>query len=226
MVDFPSLLPAECTLDILSLLEPHNLTAAIRVSSVWRWLAKPLLYRHVVIWSVAAMDALGRTITEVPDLGNLVQRVCVYMLEAKRGVADLERVVIARVLVRLPRLRTLHFHRWVPDPDFLDNAVKEAGIGDFQELTELAWGDESSLSLLPPDERLMHLWRLPAIRSLRVSLNEARVPLPEVWPMANTLQRLNLGFSFIAERAVGRLLQASPALRSLRYHRFFEEGES
>jgi F-box-like len=214
--DFVTLLPAECTEMILSLLTPHDLTAAMRVSSVWRHSAAPVLYRHAQIRSPEAMDALGRTVTEVPDLGNLVQRLCIHPgLSIDTG--DLEKAAAA-VVGRLPRLRALHFRGWAPEADFLHNAA-----GDFRELAELSW-DHCHMAQPELDEKLMHLWQLPAIRSLKAHLCTGDAPLDplrlEVWPTASTLCRLHLAVVFVAERLMGRLLRKSPALRILHYDRW------
>jgi hypothetical protein len=99
------------------------------------------------------MDALGETITKVPDLGNFVQRVCIIIDPGFSLETGALQNAAAGVVGRLPRLRALHFRRWAPDADFLQNAV-----GDFRELAELFWEqDHQGGSMLSLDERLIPL---------------------------------------------------------------------
>ncbi|THC93213.1 hypothetical protein EYZ11_007318 [Aspergillus tanneri] len=211
MADFPKQLPPECTNDVWSLLQPSDLLSVMRISSVWRRSAEPILYRRIDIRSLAGMAAFLRTAKERPDLASSVRYLCVHnVLTEDSNHVQFEGTFIS-ILERLPGLRRLHIYRWPSNVPVLAAAIQRTpGVAGLRGLKEIILEESDR-----PMDDLRPLWNLPVLESIQASVSEPQ-SMSGPWLISSTVTKLNLDSTIAEEGTIGLLLQALPGLKRFR----------
>lgn len=206
MVNFIELLPPECTLAILSFLPPADLCQAVRVSSSWREVVEPLLYKHVAISSLDEMMRLLASVERRPQLSEYVRQFLVWEIDPSPAYED----VTSRVVRQFADLRGLFLWRWPFNLHFLSGH------------SHLKWITLHQRKARPMNQ-VRPLWDLPNVECIHATLEEPEAPVDQ-WPIARKLVTLELYTCTLSERSLEILLQASPGLKSLHFANRYNIG--